>query len=106
MQISNADARATNESSQLKDPKDVNEYAAKLGSVFGENLRRFRFELSLSQRSLAKQSGLSAPLICRIEQGHAGNVQLLTLASLALTVGGDVAEMLTKVRTVPAAPAS
>jgi transcriptional regulator with XRE-family HTH domain len=65
------------------------EYAATLCKAFGRSLRRLRRAKELSQDAL----GVPQTTVSNIEHGNS-NANILTMARLALAVGGDVAAML------------
>lgn len=50
-------------------------------------LRHFRWEKDLSQRDLARESGVSLTLICSIEQGRAKNISEATAEKLSQALG-------------------
>jgi DNA-binding XRE family transcriptional regulator len=65
----------------------------RLAKIFGDNLRLARLELRLSQRELAKLSGINQKHISLIEQG-VGNATLSTVDILAQHVDRTPSELL------------
>ncbi|NQT05777.1 MAG: helix-turn-helix domain-containing protein [Dehalococcoidia bacterium] len=74
----------------LKDPKIEAEYEAlkpKYGIIQAIITRRN--ELSISQRDLAKMTGMHQPAICRLERGDGGTT-IETLVKIAGALNMDV----------------
>ena len=53
----------------------------------GDRLRRLRMEAGLSQRELAKRSGIDREYICQLEANKTGTITLRTAESLAKGMG-------------------
>jgi transcriptional regulator with XRE-family HTH domain len=62
--------------------------------TFAENLRRFRLERFLSQRELARQAGLHAVTLTRLEAG-ATAPSTRSVRALAATLGVEPGELTT-----------
>ncbi len=60
--------------------------------TFAENLRRFRVERFLSQRELARQAGLHAITLVRLEAGTTAP-STRTVRALAATLGVEPGEL-------------
>ena len=74
--------------------------ALALQKTFGSNVRRYRGEMSLSQRALSALTGISQRHISQIEMGGEGltmtvNVSIETIAVMSVALGRTPAEMLT-----------
>lgn len=62
--------------------------------TFGENVRKVRFALGISQSELARRARLSQPRVSEIEAGVRGGLEMKTMARLAKAIGRSVHELL------------
>jgi len=72
----------------------ANKCRAELQDIFGRNFKRARVQAGLSQVVVSQLSGVNREVIGIIERGK-NNSTLRILVKLALSVGGEVPEMLT-----------
>lgn len=61
--------------------------------TFGENLRKRRIQLGLSQEELAERAGLHRTYVGSVERGER-NVSLENIVRLAEAVGADPSDLL------------
>ncbi len=61
--------------------------------IFGENLRRYRRTLSISQEELAEKAGLHRTYIGSVERGER-NVSIDNMERLALAVEATIEQLL------------
>jgi transcriptional regulator with XRE-family HTH domain len=66
-------------------------------AIFGDNLRRFRKQLGLSQEALAELAGLHWTYVGSVERGER-NVSIDNICRLAWAVGVDVRDLLVATR--------
>lgn len=76
----------------------MSDSASALQRTFGENVRRLRRQRGLSQRALAKLTGVSTQYVGLVEAGRA-NPRSTTLAALAAALGVDVTVLLSQARS-------
>lgn len=61
---------------------------------FGDNVRKFRENLGLSQEELAKRSRLSKDHVSKIERGEKCNPALMTMESLAKALNTSLVNLI------------
>ena len=71
------------------------------GQTTGDRLRESRKRRGLSQRELARQSGVSISLIRKLEQGERQDTRTETLRKLAVVLGVPTTALLSGNRELP-----
>lgn len=56
-------------------------------SLMGQRLRQYRLNLSITQKELSQETGVSLPTIQKLESGNAANVTLATVLTLMRYLG-------------------
>lgn len=60
----------------------------------GQNIKKYRYQLGITQQELAEMAGISFSTLAKIESGQNNNPNIITLASIAYELDVSVDTLL------------